>query len=84
MTDAEAIALYGGTYTVSDPEELFFEIGGIITDALTGISYAVSKNGGVKVALGVPLCVACDEMVQLCECHSLAPVVRLSATRIAA
>jgi hypothetical protein len=44
MTDAEAIALYGGTYVVTNPDELFFEVGGVITDALTGISYAASRS----------------------------------------
>jgi len=69
------------TYTVTE-DDLFFELGGIITDAVTGIRYAVSQNGKLKVALNVPLAACCDEPVELCTC--LAPVVRESATRVAA
>jgi len=47
---------------------------------MTGISYAV--DGKRKVALNVPLADCCDEPVELCAC--LAPVTKLSKTRIAA
>jgi len=66
------------TYTLTSPEDLYWQPRGIITDALTGISYAV--DGKRKVALNVPLAECCDEPVELCAC--LAPVVRESATRV--
>jgi len=70
------------TYTISDPEDIYWDVGGIITDALTGIQYAVSRDGKRRVALNVPLAACCDEPVELCAC--LAPVTKLSSTRIAA
>lgn len=69
------------TYTVT-VGGLRFDIGGIITDALTGITYAVSRDGHLRVALNVPLCACCDEPVEQCTC--LAPVVRVSEHRVAA
>jgi len=69
------------TYTVTK-DDLFFEVGGIVTDALTGIQYAVSRDGKRRVALNVPLAACCDEPVELCAC--LAPVTKISNTRIAA
>ena len=68
------------TYIIKKAEDIkLFRVGLIITDALTGISYAV--DGKRKVALNVPLAECCDEPVELCAC--LAPVVRKSATRVA-
>ena len=66
-------------YTIT-LEYLYWQPRGIITDACTGISYAV--DGKRKVALNVELCDCCDQPVELCAC--LAPVVRESATRVAA
>lgn len=68
-------------YTVTE-ETVSFAIGGIITDALTGIPYAVSRDGRRRVALNTPLCGCCDEPVEQCGCF--VPTVRISATRIAA
>jgi len=70
------------TYTVTDPEDIYWDVGGIITDALSGIQYAVSRDGKRRVELNVPLAACCDEPVELCAC--LAPVVRESETRVAA
>jgi len=61
-------------------EDLYWQPRGIITDALTGISYAV--DGKRKVALNVPLAECCDEPVELCAC--LAPVTKISSTKVAA
>jgi len=69
-------------YIITDPEDIYWDVGGIITDALSGIQYAVSQNGKLKVALNVPLAACCDEPVELCTC--LAPVVRVSEHRVAA
>ena len=70
------------TYTVTDPEDIYWDVGGIITDALSGIQYAVSRDGKRRVALNVPLAACCDEPVELCAC--LAPVHHLGIGRIAA
>ena len=67
-------------YTITSIEDLYWQPRGIITDALSGISYAV--DGKRKVALNVPLCDCCDQPVELCAC--LAPVTKISKTRIAA
>jgi len=67
-------------YTITSPNDLYWEPAGIIRDALSGIEYAVSRDGKRKVALNVPLAECCDELVELCAC--LAPVVRESATRV--
>ena len=69
------------TYTVSG-DDLFFELGGIVTNALTGIQYAVSRDGKLKVALNVPLAACCDAPVELCAC--LAPVIHLGIGKVAA
>jgi len=66
-------------YTIT-LDDLYWQPRGIITDALSGISYAV--DGKRKVALNVPLAECCDEPVELCAC--LAPVTKLSEGRIAA
>ena len=66
-------------YTIT-LEDLYWQPRGIITDACTGISYAV--DGKRKVALNVPLAECCDEPVELCAC--LAPVVRVAEGRVAA
>ena len=70
------------SYVIKTAEDIFWDVGGIISDALTGIHYAVSQDGKRKVALNVPLAECCDEPVELCAC--LAPVTKLSKTRIAA
>ena len=67
-------------YTIASPEDLYWQPRGIITDALSGISYAV--DGKRKVALNVPLAECCDELVELCAC--LAPVVRVANNQVAA
>ena len=66
-------------YTITI-ENLYWQPRGIITDASSGISYAV--DGKRKVALNVPLAECCDEPVELCAC--LAPVVRVANNRVAA
>ena len=69
------------TYTVTE-DDLFFELGGTITDALSGIRHAVSRDGKLKVALNVPLAACCDAPVELCAC--LAPVIHLGIGKVAA
>ena len=69
------------TYTVTE-DDLFFELGGIITDAVTGIRYAVSRDGKLRVALSVLLAACCDEPAELCAC--LAPVIHLGIGKVAA
>ena len=66
-------------YTIT-LEDLYWQPRGIITDACTGISYAV--DGKRKVALNVPLAECCDEPVELCAC--LAPVHHLGIGKVAA
>ena len=66
-------------YTIT-LDDLYWQPRGIITDASSGISYAV--DGKRKVALNVPLAECCDEPVELCAC--LAPVTKLSKTKVAA
>jgi len=66
-------------YTIT-LDDLYWQPRGIITDALSGISYAV--DGKRKVALNVPLADCCDQPVELCAC--LAPVVRVANNRVAA
>jgi hypothetical protein len=74
------------TYTTPSSDPALFARGlpiGIITDALTGRSTAVYR-GGFSIVLDEPLCAGCDEPADRCGCMELAPVVRLSARRVAA
>lgn len=60
---------------------------GYITCALTGATVATFRDtlgGIVKIHLDTPLCDQCDQPVSDDECACLAPVVRVSDTRIAA
>jgi hypothetical protein len=86
-------------YTVTTDEALegLWGLGvptGFITDLVTGVTSASFKSatGRVsRVALDVPLCDGCDEALTEGACRdcdhdafALAPVYRLSETRIAA
>ena len=70
------------TRTVTGQRDLYWEIGGYIRNEQTGIEYAVSRDGRLRVALNVPLASCCDQPVELCTC--LAPVMKLSETKVAA
>ena len=68
-------------YTIENLDDMIEEVRGTITDALSGLAFAITKSGR-RYALGVALCSTCDAPVdaeQECPACTVRQEVRHAA-----